>query len=174
MAHIPQHPLPETGDEIAILKTNHGNITLRFFHAMAPKTVENFLTHAKNGYYNGIIFHRVIEGFMMQGGDPTGTGTGGESIWGKPFADECHPHAKNMRGSISMANAGPGTNGSQFFINQNDNTFLDGKHTVFGEIIEGMDILDTICEQPVDRHDRPHEDVVIKGIEVQEYEEGKN
>lgn len=171
MSHTLQHPLPKKDEPIAIIKTNHGDITLRFFGDIAPKTVENFVTHAKNGYYNGIIFHRVIEGFMMQGGDPTGTGTGGESIWGKPFEDECSPHAKNMRGSISMANAGRNTNGSQFFINQMDNTFLDGKHTVFGEVIDGIEVLDTICEQPVNHNDKPHEDIVIKEIKVLEYGE---
>ena len=104
------------GDVIATIKTNFGSIRVKMLPEAAPKAVENFLTHARNGYYNGIIFHRVINDFMIQGGDPTGTGMGGESIWGDPFEDEFTPDARNFRGALSMANAGPGTNGSQFFI----------------------------------------------------------
>lgn len=106
------------GDTIATIKTNMGEIKIRLFPKYAPKAVENFVTHAKEGYYNGLIFHRVIENFMIQGGDPNGTGTGGESIWGEPFEDEFTPELHNLRGALSMANAGPGTNGSQFFIVQ--------------------------------------------------------
>ena len=106
------------GDTLVTMRTNMGNIQFLMFPEAAPKAVENFVTHAKNGYYNGITFHRVIEGFMIQGGDPTGTGAGGESIWGDSFEDEFSPEAHNFRGALSMANAGPGTNGSQFFIVQ--------------------------------------------------------
>lgn len=106
------------GDTSATIKTNMGEIKIRLFPKYAPKAVENFVTHAKEGYYNGLIFHRVIENFMIQGGDPNGTGTGGESIWGEPFEDEFTPELHNLRGALSMANAGPGTNGSQFFIVQ--------------------------------------------------------
>lgn len=109
---------PKKGEEVAILKTNMGNIVIRLFPEQCPKTVENFKTHIRNGYYNGIIFHRVIKDFMIQGGDPTGTGRGGESIWGAPFENECERNLYNFRGALSMANAGPNTNGSQFFIVQ--------------------------------------------------------
>lgn len=108
----------EKGDKIATVKTNMGEIKTRLFPKYAPKAVENFVTHAQNGYYDGLIFHRVIENFMIQGGDPNGNGTGGESIWGEPFEDEFTPELHNLRGALSMANAGPGTNGSQFFIVQ--------------------------------------------------------
>lgn len=108
---------PIKGDTVALIKTNKGDIKIRLFPDKAPKTVENFVTHSKNGYYNGIIFHRVIKGFMIQGGDPTGTGRGGESIWGKGFEDEFSPELHNFRGALSMANTGmPFSNGSQFFI----------------------------------------------------------
>lgn len=106
------------GDKVAVIHTNMGDITVKLFPEQAPKTVENFETHAKQGYYNGIIFHRVIKDFMIQGGDPTGTGMGGESIWGGSFEDEFAPELHNIRGALSMANAGPSTNGSQFFIVQ--------------------------------------------------------
>ncbi len=109
---------PQTGDKIAVMKTNYGDIKIKFFPKYAPKAVENFLTHAQDGYYDGMVFHRVINDFMIQGGDPTATGSGGESIWGMPFEDEFHPDLRNIRGALSMANAGPGTNGSQFFIVQ--------------------------------------------------------
>lgn len=108
----------EKGETVAIMKTNMGEIKIRLFPQFAPKSVENFITLAKNGYYNGIIFHRVINDFMIQGGDPTGTGTGGESIWGESFEDEFTPELHNLRGALCMANAGPDTNGSQFFIVQ--------------------------------------------------------
>lgn len=113
-----QTKAPEAGDTVAIITTTLGDICVKLFPQYAPKAVENFTTHAKNGYYNGVIFHRVIPDFMIQGGDPQGTGTGGESIWGAPFEDEFCPELHNLRGALSMANAGPGTNGSQFFIVQ--------------------------------------------------------
>ncbi len=108
----------ESGDTVAVMHTNMGDIEIKLFPENAPKTVENFTTHAKNGYYNGLIFHRVIKDFMIQGGDPTGTGMGGESIWGHSFEDEFDPQLHNLRGALCMANAGPNTNGSQFFIVQ--------------------------------------------------------
>ena len=113
-----QLALPVAGDLVAVMHTNMGDISIRLFPEFAPKTVENFTTHAKNGYYNGIVFHRVIKDFMIQGGDPTATGCGGESIWGHAFKDEFCYELHNLRGALSMANAGPGTNGSQFFIVQ--------------------------------------------------------
>lgn len=115
----------ETDGPIAVMHTSMGDITLRLYPEVAPKTVENFVTHAKNGYYNGLTFHRIIKEFMIQGGDPTGTGAGGESIWGAPFEDECSQELHNFRGALSMANAGPNTNGSQFFIVQNSKCAVD-------------------------------------------------
>ncbi len=109
---------PSAGEQIAIMKTNYGEIKIRLFPEYAPKACENFITHAKDGYYDGLIFHRVINDFMIQGGDPTGSGMGGESIWGETFEDEFNPALHNLRGALSMANAGPGTNGSQFFLVQ--------------------------------------------------------
>lgn len=184
------------GDVIATIKTNFGSIRVKMLPEAAPKAVENFLTHARNGYYNGIIFHRVINDFMIQGGDPTGTGMGGESIWGDSFEDEFTPDARNFRGALSMANAGPGTNGSQFFIVQagpetidarmfpmlkrqgkefseeavakytemGGTPWLDGAHTVFGQVIEGMDVVDKIAAVRVDRSSRPYDEVTIIGI----------
>ena len=117
------------------LETTQGSIEFELFNDIAPKTCENFTTHCKNGYYDGVIFHRIIEDFMIQGGDPTGTGRGGESIWGKPFEDECTPDLKfDKAGLLAMANAGPGTNGSQFFVTLKNTPWLDGKHTIFGRI----------------------------------------
>ena len=241
---------PQVGEQFAVMHTNHGDISIRLFPEVAPKAVENFLTHAQNGYYNGLIFHRVINDFMIQGGDPTGTGCGGESIWGENFEDEFDLSFRNYRGALSMANAGPGTNGSQFFINQKKtsntkedldykslfnsykglyedqlkdmfntykkqygeaftneypdaNTFVNeylrdfigenmiisdlvsdeawelyksqggnitldgafktsGGHTVFAQVIKGMDIVDSICAVETDTSDKPLKDVVIK------------
>lgn len=161
---------PEVGEEVAIITTNHGEIKVRFFPEVAPKAVENFKTHSKNGYYENVGFHRVIKDFMIQGGDPDGTGMGGESIWGKPFEDEFHPDFKNIKGSLSMANAGPGTNGSQFFIVHADETpWLDGKHTVFGQVYEGMDVVDKIANLEVDGRDMPEEPVVMEKVEIVEF-----
>ena len=113
-----QNRKPAKGDITATIKTNKGDIRIILFPDAAPKTVENFVTHSKDGYYDGVVFHRVIDGFMIQGGDPTATGRGGESIWGRPFEDEFSVDYHNLRGALSMANAGPNTNGSQFFIVQ--------------------------------------------------------
>ena len=237
----------ETAGPLAVMHTNHGDISIRLYPEVAPKTVENFVTHAKQGYYDGLIFHRVIKDFMIQGGDPTGTGAGGESIWGGKFEDECSQELHNFRGALSMANAGPNTNGSQFFIVQNHtcpvddlnvlaaqvacyellnqakrkvqemqekledapkiqayidevNTalndyqstgvpedkkayctevakkyaevggafHLDFAHTVFGQVIDGMDVVDEIANVKTRGSDRPAEDVVIKNITVTE------
>ncbi|MBO7520716.1 MAG: peptidylprolyl isomerase, partial [Opitutales bacterium] len=122
----------------AILKTRHGDIKIKLFADKAPKACENFTTHIKNGYYDGLIFHRVIRDFMIQGGDPTGTGRGGESIWGKPFDDEFADDLRfDRKGLLAMANAGPRTNGSQFFITTTETPWLTGHHTIFGEVVEG-------------------------------------
>lgn len=188
---------PEKGDILATIKTTMGDIKVILFPDAAPKAVENFTTHAKNGYYNGIIFHRVIPDFMIQGGDPLGRGTGGESIWGRSFEDEFSPEYHNLRGALSMANAGPNTNGSQFFIVQADSVdgrfipqmerlpemftpdsvedykavggtpWLDFRHTVFGQTVEGMDVVDAIAAVERDSSDKPLEDVLIVSIEIE-------
>lgn len=240
---------PEKGETVAIVHTNMGDISIRFFPEAAPKAVENFLTLAKEGKYDGVIFHRIIENFMIQGGDfEKGNGTGGKSIWGESFEDEFCDKLLNIRGSLSMANAGPKTNGSQFFINQagptgqtadelkqqydykaqyagmknyydqyvqmygesfssyytlesfiesngginpigsavpdevwelyakvGGNVSLDGAwratggHTVFGQVYEGMDVVDAIAAVETDENDKPVKDVIIKSIEVTEY-----
>ena len=239
---------PSAGDTVAIMHTSKGDVAIRFFPEAAPKAVENFTTHAKNGYYNGLTFHRVIEDFMIQGGDPKGDGTGGVSIWGTSFEDEFDSKLLNLRGSLVMANSGPDTNGSQFFINQagpsgnsesdkqiyvnqlnqytnyynqyaqmygeqftleypdvfsfisanggapldpelvpdavwelyaqvGGNIHLDGAwrhgggHTVFGQVYEGMDVIDAIAAVDTDTNDKPTEDVVIISIEITTYTE---
>ncbi|HET8752623.1 MAG TPA: peptidylprolyl isomerase [Gaiellaceae bacterium] len=145
----------------ATLQTNHGAIELELFDDDAPKTVENFRKLATDGFYDGVIFHRVIPDFMIQGGDPTGTGTGGP---GYSFEDEFNDHPV-ARGALAMANAGPNTNGSQFFIVTADACpWLDGKHTVFGRVTGGMDVVDTISQLETDGSDRPRDDVVIERI----------
>ena len=238
-----QQEMPQKGDTVAIMHTNMGDICIRFFPEAAPKAVENFLTHAKNGYYDGVIFHRVMKDFMIQGGDPKGTGSGGESIWGGSFEDEFSDKLFNIRGSLSMANGGANTNGSQFFINQKQpdgktgaelkkasgydyeallqqceaqypqyvayygeafqaeypdaktfakavtvwipdevwdlyakeggNMSLDNKHTVFGHVYKGMDVVDAIANVEVDATDpnspKPVKDVIIESIDVIEY-----
>jgi len=129
-----------TKNPVVILETTQGPITLELFPRIAPKAVENFLGHVKEGYYDGIVFHRIIKGFMIQGGDPTGTGRGGESIWNKPFEDEFSPNVVfNRKGLLAMANAGPRTNGSQFFITTVPTPHLNGRHTIFGEVKSGYD-----------------------------------
>ena len=184
---------PTENDTIAIIKTNMGEIKIKLFPEFAPKTVENFTTHAKNGYYDGLIFHRVIKDFMIQGGDPTGTGAGGQSIWGRPFPDEFTGELHNLRGALSMANAGPNTNGSQFFIVQANNCpedfimqmkqidekvfptecvdayeefggtpWLDFRHTVFGQVYDGMDVVDAIANVATKAQDKPVDDVIIE------------
>ena len=147
----------------ATLHTNHGAIAVELFDEDAPKTVENFVKLAKDGFYDGVIFHRVIPDFMIQGGDPTGTGTGGP---GYTFEDEFNQH-KVERGALAMANAGPNTNGSQFFVVTTQAApWLDGKHTVFGRVTEGMDAVDAISAVDTDAGDKPREDVTIERAEV--------
>lgn len=199
-----QLSLPKKGEEIAIVKTNYGSFKLKFFPKYAPLAVENFITHAKNGYYNGIIFHRVVKGFVIQGGDPEGTGMGGNSIWSKPFKDEVTPNLHHFRGAVSMANAGPDTNGSQFFVVQstivqqtlnksgvlvdNNNkaypkdvsdkyleiggaTHLDMGYSLFGQVFEGMDVVDTINSLKVNSKQKPLEDAVIESVKITVYDE---
>ena len=193
-----QTAAPAKGDLVAVMHTNMGDIKIKLFPEEAPKTVKNFVELAKKDYYNGIIFHRVIKDFMIQGGDPTGTGMGGESIYGEKFEDEFDLKLHNVRGALSMANAGPGTNGSQFFIVQasecpetmlgqmkqlTDRGFpedtiadyealggtpwLDFKHSVFGQVYEGMNVVDDIANVRCGAGDRPMYDVVIEGIDIE-------
>lgn len=188
---------PQKGDTLAVMHTNMGDIKIKLFPEKAPKTVENFITHSKNGYYDGLKFHRVINDFMIQGGDPRGNGTGGESIWGGSFKDEFDSELHNLRGALSMANSGPNTNGSQFFIVQarevpanmleqmrdlEDNGFpaditaayaelggtpwLDFRHTVFGQVTDGMDVVDAIAAVETN-NDVPCEDVIISSIDIE-------
>ena len=217
---ITQLDPPAQGEEIAVMHTSMGDIKIKFFPEEAPKAVENFKTLAKEGYYDGITFHRVINDFMIQGGDPTGTGSGGESMYGEYFEDEFSPNLYNLRGALSMANAGPNTNGSQFFIVQaktvtegywdyideivaeygtenvlyNSQTgnmvkvnysdearqiyneiggtpHLDYCHTVFGQVFEGMEVVDAIASVAVDENDKPADDVIIESITFENYGE---
>jgi cyclophilin family peptidyl-prolyl cis-trans isomerase len=147
----------------ATLQTNHGTIELELHPGEAPKTAENFVKLARDGFYDGVIFHRVIPDFMIQGGDPTGTGSGGP---GYSFEDEFNEH-KVERGALAMANAGPNTNGSQFFIVTTEAApWLDGKHTVFGRVTNGMDVVDKISEVERDAGDKPLNEVVIESVSV--------
>jgi cyclophilin family peptidyl-prolyl cis-trans isomerase len=147
----------------ATMSTNHGDITFELFDDEAPKTVENFRKLSRDGFYDGLTFHRIISNFMIQGGCPEGTGMGGP---GYTFEDEFNPH-KIVRGALAMANAGPNTNGSQFFIVTVDAApWLDGKHTVFGQVTDGMDIVDKLEGLPTDRNDRPREDARIDTLTV--------
>ena len=196
MSQFPQLDKVNEQNPLLTVHTNLGDFKLELFPEIAPKTVENFVTHAKNGYYNGVIFHRVIEDFMIQGGDPTGTGMGGESIYGRTFEDEFSREAFNLYGTLSMANAGPNTNGSQFFIvtakqvpaqmlkqlkdggwpeeiveeyaKVGGTPWLDHRHTVFGRVVEGMDIVLKIEGVKRNGQDRPLEDVVIESMDVKE------
>lgn len=193
---FPQLNLKEVTGPVATISTNRGDIKIQLFPEQAPKTVENFVGLAKKGYYDGIIFHRVIPEFMIQGGDPTGTGMGGESIFGHPFEDEFSDQLFNLRGALSMANAGPNTNGSQFFIVQakqvpvnmlaqlkdsgypeeiieaykkmGGTPWLDHRHTVFGQVISGMDVVDEIANVQRDAQDRPLYDVVMEKVTISE------
>lgn len=199
--NLEQVQMPKTGEEVAIITTNYGEIKLRLFPEIAPKAVENFKTHIKNNYYEGVTFHRVMNNFMIQGGDPEGTGRGGKSIWGNSFEDEFHPDYHNFRGSLSMANAGPGTNGSQFFIVQckevgkdllgqmkslgdkagfsnevisayeelGGTPWLDNKHTVFGHVYEGMDVVDKIAGVKTGFGDKPVEPVIMEKLKIETY-----
>jgi cyclophilin family peptidyl-prolyl cis-trans isomerase len=153
----------------ATLHTNKGDITIEFYDSMVPNTVANFVKLAKSGFYDGVKFHRVIKGFMIQGGDPLSKGDTMKSRWGTggpgyQFEDEITPENRNDVGTIAMANAGPDTNGSQFFINVKANNFLDPKHTVFGKVTAGMDVVTSIENTPVDGSDKPVDAVIIKNI----------
>lgn len=219
---------PNSGDTKVILHTNMGDITIRMFPDEAPLAYENFTTHARNGYYDGVIFHRVINEFMIQGGDPMGTGGGGESIWGHGFESEFSMHLRHFRGALAMAHAGPGTNGSQFYIVhstnyerfagpeimalfehalENQDEFIDeepdgtriyvrdllslemidayrtyggtphldlifnqGGHTVFGQVVDGMSVVDAIADVEVGANDRPLEDVIILSTTVTQFD----
>lgn len=189
----PQLELEKTEGPVATIKTNQGEIKIKLFEKQAPMTVENFVRLAKKGYYDSTVFHRVISDFMIQGGDPEGDGTGGESIWGHPFEDEFSDELFNLRGALSMANSGPNTNGSQFFIVQNKNMpkrfireldgagypkeiikaykqggtpWLDNRHTVFGQVIKGIEVVDKIAKVKKDNTDKPVEDVIIEKISI--------
>ena len=168
-----KNPKMENVKEIGVIETSMGTIEVEFYRKEAPKTVENFVKLAEKGYYNGIIFHRVIDNFMIQGGDPTGTGTGGESIYGKKFDDEFVPTLKHdVPGIVSMANAGPNTNGSQFFITLVPTPWLNGKHTIFGKVVHGMDVVKAIGKVEVSKPgDRPLKDVVMKKVTIKKIAE---
>lgn len=196
---LPQFSELKEGEEIATIITNMGEMKVRFFPEYAPSAVENFLTHAKNDYYDGLKFHRVIKDFMIQGGDPLGDGTGGESIWEKPFEDEFTPALRHFKGALSMAKAQPHGNGSQFFIVQANKAdeqiikyfegvtgkymnaavekykevggtpHLDNQHTVFGQVFEGLDIIDKIASVETAEKNIPKEDIVVKDIKVEKY-----
>jgi len=150
------------GSEMIVLETNVGNIEIELMAEIAPKTCENFTKLVEKGYYDGIIFHRVIKGFMVQGGDPTGTGMGGESIWGKPFEDEVTSDVEfDGPGILAMANAGPNTNGSQFFITTAQTPWLNMNHTIFGRVVGGYDIVEEIENTQVGAQDKPIEEKKI-------------
>lgn len=194
MSEFPQLHLDKQTGTTATIKTNKGDITLQLFDNLAPKTVKNFVELAQDGYYDGVIFHRVIPNFMIQGGDPTGTGRGGKSIYGEQFEDEFSDQLFNLRGALSMANAGPNTNGSQFFIVTMDEVpaqmvgqleaagfsaeiidaykerggtpWLDNKHTVFGHLVAGEDVAQAIQNVERDAADKPLEDVTIETIDI--------
>ncbi|MTV83216.1 peptidylprolyl isomerase [Secundilactobacillus folii] len=179
----------------AIIHSSMGDIVIQLFPEQAPKAVENFVTLAKQKYYEEVIFHRVINDFMIQGGDPTGTGMGGSSIWDEPFEDEFSKDLYNLRGAVSMANSGPNTNGSQFFIVQNKHMseqltdqmkdahfpeeivkayqkggtpWLDFRHTVFGQVVDGMDVVDKMATVKTDGADKPLEDIVIESVSIKD------
>jgi len=195
--HFPQVDIETVEGPIATIKTNHGDLRVKLFPDHAPKTVANFIALSKDGYYDGVIFHRIIKDFMIQGGDPTGTGMGGESIYGESFEDEFSEELYNVRGALSMANAGPNTNGSQFFIVQNQHLpyskkeiarggwpepiaeiyaeqggtpHLDRRHTVFGQLLDAAsyEVLDAIASVETGAMDKPVEDVVIQTIEIED------
>ncbi len=153
---------------VAVFKTNMGTFETELFPDEAPKAVENFTGLAEKGYYKGVIFHRVIPNFMIQGGDPTGTGRGGASLWGKSFEDEVNTGLQfDSTGILAMANAGPNTNGSQFFITVAPTPWLNGHHTIFGKVISGMDIVNSISEVKRNGQDKPLKDVVIEDITIE-------
>ena len=159
-------------NRIAVIQTNKGTIRFELLETDAPKTTENFRLLAEKGYYDGVIFHRVIKGFMIQGGDPTGTGRGGQSAWGGRFNDEINRSSPLYQGAykagtVAMANAGPNTNGSQFFIMHVDYP-LPPNYTKFGQVIEGQDVVDSIATTQTDRNDKPTSDVTIEKVTIEE------
>lgn len=195
-----QYDAVKEGATVAeIIIKDYGTVKIQLFEDRAPKACENFITHAKNGYYDGLKFHRIIDDFMIQGGDPDGTGSGGESIWGEDFEDEITKDLMPIRGALCMANAGANTNGSQFFIVQKDDYriqdvmtlrsagvdselinhfkevggcgWLWNAHTVFGQVFEGMDVIDKVAKVETDSKDIPNKDVVIETIKIYQYEE---
>ncbi|MGL0749828.1 peptidylprolyl isomerase [Secundilactobacillus paracollinoides] len=193
MVSFPQLHLDTVNGPKVVMHTSLGDIKIQLFPEQAPKAVENFVTLAKDNYYDDGVFHRVINDFMIQGGDPTGTGMGGDSKWGTPFEDEFSKDVYNLRGALSMANAGPNTNSSQFFIVQNQHLseqlseqmteahfpdeivtayqkggtpWLDFRHTVFGQVTDGMDVVDAIATVKTDGSDKPLEDVKLSSVEV--------
>ena len=156
-------------EKIIVLETTQGPVEIRLMPGVAPKATENFVQLTEKGYYNGLIFHRVIKGFMIQGGDPTGTGRGGESVWGKPFEDEVTSEATFSKpGILAMANSGPGTNGSQFFITTAATPWLNNNHTIFGEVVSGMDNITEIEEVETGAMDKPVEEQKIIKAYVKE------
>ena len=197
MSDFNQTAKPAKGEQIVVMKTSKGTIKIRLFPKRAPKTVENFVGLIDKKYYDGIIFHRVIPDFMIQGGDPKGNGTGGESLWGGKFKDEFHKDLNNIRGALSMANSGPNTNGSQFFIVQNSKVeqdmldqlkeaglsektikiykenggtpWLDNKHSVFGQVIDGMDVLDKIANADTELGNKPKKEIKMKKVTLSKY-----
>ena len=153
---------------VAVIVTNLGTIEIELFEKETPKTVENFVGLANKNYYDGVIFHRVIDGFMIQGGDPTGTGRGGESFWGKKFNDEIVKDLVfDKEGILAMANAGQNTNGSQFFITLAPTKWLNGNHTIFGKVISGMEVVKAIGKVAKNAQDRPLEDVVMEKVTIE-------
>jgi peptidylprolyl isomerase len=145
-------------DKVVVIETNQGTIEVQLYTQVAPKACENFIGLAEKGYYNGLLFHRVIKGFMIQGGDPSGDGTGGQSLWGAPFEDEVDKDVQfEKAGILAMANSGPNTNGSQFFITVSPQPQLNMKHTIFGEVISGYDVVKKISETPTKENDRPRD-----------------
>ncbi len=196
---LPQFSYMHKNDTVAVMHTDHGDISLRFFPEYAPKAVENFITHAKEGYYDGVVFHRVINDFVIQSGDPEGTGMGGDSIWGTPFENEVSMDLRHFRGALCMANSGKDTNKSQFYIVQCPNVpadlradvkanaqivqlypdyvidkyeevggypYIDFGYTVFGQVTDGMDVVDSIAAVETDENDRPLEDITINSIDI--------
>jgi len=159
----PEIIIDKNANYTAVIRTTKGDIEIELFAGENPITVNNFVFLAQEGFYNGIIFHRVIDGFMIQGGCPLGKGTGGP---GYTIPDEFRPENRNNRGTISMANAGPNTGGSQFFINLVDNNFLDTRHPAFGKVVKGIDVVDAIGQAETGPRDRPQEEIVIKNIEI--------
>ncbi|ORY50198.1 cyclophilin-like protein [Leucosporidium creatinivorum] len=153
--------------EVVVLETSMGNVSFELYTAEAPKTCKNFRELARKGYYSGTVFHRIIQDFMIQGGDPTGTGRGGMSIYGSSFEDEIHPELRfTGAGILAMANSGPNTNGSQFFITLGPTPHLDRKHTIFGRVLTGMQVVQRLGSVAVDGEDRPREDIRIRQSKV--------